>query len=43
MHRDATHLLALYTPRLIFGVSNKLEWQPGVEEVWTSLLDARWR
>lgn len=43
MHRDAAHVIALYAPRYVYGVTNKLEWQPGVDEVWSQLLSARWK
>lgn len=42
-HRDAAHYVALYSPRFIHGVSNKLEWQPTVEGLWSSLVEARWK
>ncbi len=43
MHRDHAHYIALYNPRFIFGVSNKLEWQPTVEGLFSCLVDAKWK
>lgn len=42
-HRDAAHILTLYAPRDVYGVTNQLEWQPALDGVWSSLVDAEWQ
>lgn len=41
MHRDTAHWLSLYSPRDLLGVSRKLEWEPNVEKLWSTLATAQ--
>lgn len=41
-HRDDAHHLTLFSPRVVYGMSNNLEWQPGIEGHWGLIIDARW-
>jgi peptide/nickel transport system substrate-binding protein len=41
LHRDTAHYVALYSPRDLLGVSRKVEWQPDVEGLWSTLARAK--
>lgn len=41
LHRDTAHYVALYSPRDLLGVSRKLEWEPNVEGLWSTLATAQ--
>jgi peptide/nickel transport system substrate-binding protein len=41
-HRDDAHHLTLYSPRIVYGMSNSLEWQPTLEGFWGAITNAVW-
>ena len=41
-HRDDAHHLTLYSPRVVYGMTNALEWQPTIEGFWGAIAQAVW-
>jgi peptide/nickel transport system substrate-binding protein len=41
MNRDTAHTMSLYSPYIIYGVNNRVQWQPTIEDLYSTLRTAQ--